>query len=347
MMSVVPLGGSVALGGTTYAARPELGGVVVRDALIPVNLTDSGGHVVFQGALQDRVVKENVSGTLDFYQTLRSDAAMPNPALLEFVRRWSFAGSSTDVDYRTDGLGAPSVHPYLAQHPTPDLVSFVFGQNGYITPGEQTLFYFVKTNATSFDVDGKTELAFGDPAGAVTASDLITAEPVPPQHAQRPGAIVGTVFNDTNHDGIREAVEPGLAGWTVYLDANNNGKLDAGEATVVTNAAGAYTFTGVAPGNYLVREVVPPGWVLTAPKSGFGTATVTSGTAAAGPVFGDYRINSNPFGFRDLLALASHYGKAGAFADGDLNGDGVVNFQDLLLLAANYGKQPGGGPVLG
>jgi len=76
LMSVVLPGATVALPGTTAAAQPALAGVVVRDALIPFSVDDGIGHTIFKGTLQDRVVRENGSGTLDFYQTIRADAAL-------------------------------------------------------------------------------------------------------------------------------------------------------------------------------------------------------------------------------------------------------------------------------
>jgi hypothetical protein len=42
--------------------------------------------------------------------------------------------------------------------------------------------------------------------------------------------------------------------------------------------------------------------------------------------------------FDDLLMLASHFGQAGTFAQGDLNHDGRVDFADLLILAQGYGR---------
>lgn len=66
--------------------------------------------------------------------------------------------------------------------------------------------------------------------------------------------------------------EPGMAGVTIYLDLNDNGIKDANEPSTVTAAdnpatknvdeAGSYTFTGLAAGKYVVREVVPSGYVL-------------------------------------------------------------------------------------
>jgi autotransporter-associated beta strand protein len=47
-----------------------------------------------------------------------------------------------------------------------------------------------------------------------------------------PAQIHGTVVNDLNRNGVRDAGEPGLSGWTVFLDQNNNGVLDSGTSTL-------------------------------------------------------------------------------------------------------------------
>ena len=72
------------------------------------------------------------------------------------------------------------------------------------------------------------------------------------------GSISGSVFIDTNDNGVRDAGEPGQAGVTVFLDANNNGVLDPGEVSTVTAASdGSFSFTNLLPGTYHVREVLP------------------------------------------------------------------------------------------
>ncbi len=78
-------------------------------------------------------------------------------------------------------------------------------------------------------------------------------------------SIAGSLWNDTNGNGIHESNESGLADRTVYLDVNRNGILDAGEPTTTTNANGNYLFTDLAPGTYTVAEVVPTAWRLTTP----------------------------------------------------------------------------------
>jgi len=81
-LSVVLPGGTVPTPGTTVGARPELAGTVIYDNLIPINVVGTGGTTLFAGVLQDRVVKETVSGTLDFYQTLLGCDANHSPAVV-------------------------------------------------------------------------------------------------------------------------------------------------------------------------------------------------------------------------------------------------------------------------
>ena len=80
--------------------------------------------------------------------------------------------------------------------------------------------------------------------------------------------IRGTVFADTDRNGVRGATERGLAaGITVYLDLNDNSRLDAGEPqtapspdlffTPTVDEAGTYSFTHLAPGSYTVRTILP------------------------------------------------------------------------------------------
>lgn len=344
MMSVVPLGATVPVGGTTFAARPELGGVVIRDALVPVNVTDTLGNVLFKGNLQDRVVKENGTGTLDFYQTLRSDTTMPMRAFLEDARRINFGGVITDMDYRTDGLGNPADHPWTAAHPSPALIDFNFGPNhAVIAPGDMTLFYFCRTNATTYDVNGKTDLQFLSPAtGGASHALLTTAEPIapqtPPSHPgqpDQPGTIVGTVWGDTNHNGALDVGESGLGNWTVYVDLNHNGVLDATDPSTLTDSGGMYQFVGVPAGNYVVRVQQKPGYANTTPLAG--NVTLSTGQAINGPDFGETRRSNTPMGFDMLLSAAQNYGRDGTFANGDVNGDGHVDFADVLLIAQNYG----------
>ena len=68
-----------------------------------------------------------------------------------------------------------------------------------------------------------------------------------------PVTITGTAWHDANGNGIREVGEAGLAGIIIYLDGNDNGVLEGGELSALTNASGAYSFTGVEHGDFTIR----------------------------------------------------------------------------------------------
>lgn len=76
------------------------------------------------------------------------------------------------------------------------------------------------------------------------------------------GSISGTIWNDTNHNSLREALEPALADVRVHL-ISQSGDTTA-EAT--TGGNGFYVFTGLLIGDYQVRPdaiFLPQGWDVT------------------------------------------------------------------------------------
>lgn len=97
----------------------------------------------------------------------------------------------------------------------------------------------------------------------------------------------GVVFFDYNADGQQGTGEPGISGQTVFLDANGNGLLDTGEASVVTDAAGQYQFTGLAAGSYRVVEQVDTNRGVTQTTAGSFTVTVAAGANSGGWNFGN------------------------------------------------------------
>jgi hypothetical protein len=113
------------------------------------------------------------------------------------------------------------------------------------------------------------------------------------------GSVAGTVFQDTNGNGIRDPGDAVHAGVTVFTDGNNNGVLDAGEAFTVTAANGRFTLSNLGPaviagvanpqtfnGAYLIREVVPAGFTQTTTQPA--DITLNSGQAITGLLFGNH-----------------------------------------------------------
>ena len=74
--------------------------------------------------------------------------------------------------------------------------------------------------------------------------------------------ISGTVWYDANGNGTNDVGETGIANVEIDLvsDVNSNGIADSGEpvvASVTTDTSGNYSFAGVTPGHYVIREVNP------------------------------------------------------------------------------------------
>jgi hypothetical protein len=157
------------LTGVSLAERPELMGQIIADLLVPF----SNGEF-FQGTVRTQVVREDVSGTLDFYYTV-------DPHLDE-VRISGFGHFLTDVDWRDDlGKGASGGFR-TADGDTLDLAF-----NG----GGPT---FVKTDATAFARTG-VFLAFpngGDPPPPAVA--VFSPIPLPPAVLAAPAAFALAAF---------------------------------------------------------------------------------------------------------------------------------------------------------
>ncbi len=85
-----------------------------------------------------------------------------------------------------------------------------------------------------------------------------------------PGSIRGRVVVSTDHDCDPNADEPPIAGVQIDLLDDNGGVLE----TTFTDANGEYTFTGLRPGEYAVREHQPDGFFDGAAHVGDGGGTV-------------------------------------------------------------------------
>ena len=175
----LPPGGFAMLSGTTAAARPELGGLVLADTLRPFSI-DLGGGLSITGTLQDRVQRSTIDGTLDFYFRIMNDAASHGPIIL--AGRSNFGAWTTDVDWRSDGLGVDGPS-FGFRNPGGTEVQFGFFP-AFVDPGEDSRFFFIKTDATLFSASGSAYLTGLSLTGGKGASTVLTtyqpmAVPVP------------------------------------------------------------------------------------------------------------------------------------------------------------------------
>jgi hypothetical protein len=121
--------------------------------------------------------------------------------------------------------------------------------------------------------------------------------------------VSGSVFLDTDHDGIRAVGEPGVAGATVTLNTGTT------SVATTTDGSGVYRFTGVTANQYTVEFQ---------PGSG---ATLTTPVGYSIDVCGCGLMNGGDFGFFQLATR--HDGHTVGFW-GNKNGLRLVTTFNLL-----------------
>ncbi len=215
-----------------------------------------------------------------------------------------------------------------------------------LLPGESTSGYVETLLSTSVV---NVAVATGIPPVGPPVTDTNTASVV-----RIPPAVIGDfVWNDLNADGVQDGGEPGLIGVRVYIDSNTNGVFDPGEPFEITDGAGGYVFTNVAPGTVTVRvdpSTVPlgAGFVNSFdPDSNFDSAstiTVASGETRLDQDFG-YMV---PFLIVDTTVLCID---DAAYVEYTVTPVGVVasNGVDIAWIDATNGVREvlGGQPLAG
>ncbi len=162
------------LSGTTHAARPELGGTVLEDKI--TNFSFGG----LTGTVQNRVVRETVAGTLDFYWKINVTGSDVQDVGITAFRLGSFGYDNlVDADWRIDGLGtvAPTTARLFSSAGTPGgAVNFLF--DDAITAGKQSRFFFLKTSATAYAETAVFDQLCG-PSDCISGSTATFAPAVP------------------------------------------------------------------------------------------------------------------------------------------------------------------------
>ncbi|TWT90499.1 Serine-aspartate repeat-containing protein F precursor [Pseudobythopirellula maris] len=198
---------------------------------------DAAGSLIGGSAGDDFILTGDLDTNGDFVPDL--SGVLLTGEVSEFG--WQDLGTSTDnYDFRftvTGGLLAPG---------------FFAGRDiGVSVVSENSSF----TGAFSTDFGGDAKGILGG----------VPEIPPPPQFA----SLSGVKYYDLTGDGITDDDTP-LAGVTInlYADTNGDGMLDGGDVLVdsdETGVDGAYEFEDLDPGDYLVEEVVPEGYVATSP----------------------------------------------------------------------------------
>jgi SdrD B-like domain len=157
------------------------------------------------------------------------------------------------------------------------------------------------------------------------------------------GKKTGVKFHDHNANGVRDPGDEGLNGWTInlYSDDDHDGVLDASELPADQTRTtqnlpdddpdlgdGAYRFTDLANGDYIVCEGLQPSWHQSKPSSG--------GACSVDPTL-------EPNGYAFTMTGADHPGNDfGNFQNGTKSG---TKFVDTNGNGARDTGEPGLGGV--
>ncbi|WP_341405633.1 SdrD B-like domain-containing protein [Luteolibacter soli] len=194
-------------------------------------------------------------------------------------------GSGNDID---SDLNTSGVQPTTTTTNASGLYTF-----SNLTPGS---YQVVETQPAGYltVTDGDTTTPADDAANASTTDNMIPVAVVANETdtgndfvEEQPGTISGTVWADTNND---DTGDVGIAGvsLTLYTDPNGDGNPADGVAygsPFVTLAGGAYSFTNLPPGAYVVVETQPVGYLTVTDGD-----TTTPGDDAANSSTTDNRI---------------------------------------------------------
>jgi len=96
-------------------------------------------------------------------------------------------------------------------------------------------------------------------------------------------SMSGRVILDQNRNARLDPQDTLLANRRMYVDLDNDGVFDTGEPTRVTTTGGQYNFTGLLPGTYKLRTLLPGGSAQVLPLRNAGyNVTLTPGQSRGG-----------------------------------------------------------------
>ena len=141
------------------------------------------------------IILEDGTGTLDFLYRIINDVS--SSGSIDFVTRTAYTGFSTDVDWRSDGVG--TIAPDQAsRNAAGDQVLFDFFANNLLFPGGESRFFFIKTDAIDFNEGGTGELAVTGNVG----SNTFTFNTYQPAVPGVPGHLYVAGTDEHDEDGV-------------------------------------------------------------------------------------------------------------------------------------------------
>ncbi len=163
--------------------------------------------------------------------------------------------------------------------PLPGKTAFT-DANGKYTFNVNAGVYSVQVDAGNFNAGGVLT-GYASTTGGEVQTDTVTNENVLIyDFGYRSSSAIGDlVWKDLNGDGLQGSGEPGLPGLKVDLLASDGVTV---VATMTTDGAGTYSFTGVKPGTYYVQFAAPTGMRFTLKGASGSNIEIDSNASATG-----------------------------------------------------------------
>ena len=227
----------------------------------PVSLIRSLDSVVLQKTTTD-------SGGFYVFSELVDTAAQGSDYSVRFLR------SGTDV-LGSGGAASPSTPTNSLSGTLPGRItaattaeSSIQGGTGLVgTPNNSSVDFISRRSNIRLDLaGGNVASAVGHNFGEVLPSE-----------------VSGKVYRDDNNNGVANGTEPGIAGVSVTLQGVDDLNQTVNRS-VVTDANGNYSFTGLRPSCAPLAAPGCPGYIIT---EGAQPAATVNGQTSAGPVVGN------------------------------------------------------------
>ncbi|MDP0491605.1 MAG: SdrD B-like domain-containing protein, partial [Verrucomicrobiota bacterium JB023] len=161
----------------------------------------------------------------------------------------------------TNGDGVPDGSALATQEATDGTYSFTgLAAGDYVVVETQPSGYLTVSDEDS--TDGGDDLANVDTTDNLIPVSVDAGETDSGNDfiEELPAAISGSIYADTDNDDVGEDLLPGVT-VSLFADTNGDGVPDGSALATQEATDGTYSFTGLAPGSYVVVETQPSGYL--------------------------------------------------------------------------------------
>ncbi len=143
------------LNGVNSFQQPVLAGLIIRNELLPFEITDNNGVTIVSGLVEDRVVKSSDLGTSIFQSRLR-ELKGANNVLIKSIGFTGFKYTKVDPEYLLNGIGDTS--PTQVNHSSGNGDQITYHFSPALIAANESSFTSIATNATGYSITGKTSI---------------------------------------------------------------------------------------------------------------------------------------------------------------------------------------------